>query len=54
MGSYNDVFNELQDYILDEERINKSIKLKLLPVKQEPVKIAPRPAQKPALFIPSQ
>jgi hypothetical protein len=54
MLSYNDVFNELQDYILDEERINKSLKLKLVPVKQEHVKIAPRATQKPALFIPSQ
>ena len=37
--SYNDVFNELQDYILNEENIQKSLRMKLTYCKNEkPVK----------------
>ena len=45
MLSYNDVFNELQDYILDEDRINKSIKLKPATSQTRASETAPRPSQ---------
>jgi len=35
MSIYNDVLNELQDYILYEDNINKSLKLRLSVMKQE-------------------
>ena len=56
MISYNDVLNELQDYMLNNENIQKSIKTKILCVKNETPKIRETlaPIKKPALFIPNQ
>ena len=54
MSAYNDVLDELQDYILDDDRIKQAVKWKMISVKQEQPKAIQRPIQKPALFIPSQ
>jgi hypothetical protein len=58
MLAYNDVLNELQDYILDEERVDKLLKMKLLSQSQQVKPESPRNIQKvtqrPALFIPAQ
>ncbi|MCJ7802177.1 MAG: hypothetical protein MUP82_07465 [Candidatus Marinimicrobia bacterium] len=54
MSAYNDVLDELQDYILDDDRIKQAVKWKITHVKQEQPKVVQRPIQKPALFIPSQ
>jgi hypothetical protein len=55
MVSYNDVLNELQDYILDDENIKKSISTKMLYIKNEkPNIIIKQQVKKPELFIPNQ
>jgi hypothetical protein len=58
MLAYNDVLNELQDYILDEERVGKLLKMKLVSQSQQVKPESPRTIQKatqrPALFIPAQ
>jgi hypothetical protein len=54
MLAYNDVLDELQDYILDDARINNLVKMKIVQVKQETPRVVKRVAQKPSLFIPSQ
>lgn len=56
MALYNDVLDELQDYILDEDNINKSLKLRLSssikPEKKSIIKSTP--IKKPEIFIPNQ
>jgi hypothetical protein len=58
MLAYNDVLNELQDYILDEERVGKLLKMKLVSQSQQVKPESQRTIQKvvprPALFIPAQ
>ena len=55
MLAYNDVLNELQDYILDDENIKKSIATKMLYIKNEkPNIIIKQQIKKPELFIPNQ
>ena len=55
MLAYNDVLNELQDYILDDENIKQSIATKMLYVKNEkPNIIIKQQVKKPELFIPNQ
>ncbi len=65
MSAYNDVVNELQDYILDTERIDKLLKMKFTSQQKQPEKqpivqkVAQQPivqkvAQQPTLFIPAQ
>lgn len=56
MISYNDVFAELQDYMLNNENIQKSIKTKIQCVKNETPKVRETlaPTKKPALYIPNQ
>ena len=54
MTTYNDVLDELQDYILDDKRIHKSAEMKLTHIKQETIKPVKRDIQKPSLFTPSQ
>ena len=54
MLTYNDVLNELQDYILDDKRIHKSTEMKLTYIKQETIKPVKRDIQKHSLFTPSQ
>jgi len=65
MLSYNDVLVELQDYMLDEENIQKSLKMKLTPEKNNktPQKVYSKSyvsdiseptIKKPQLFVPNQ
>ena len=55
MLEYNDVLDELQDYILNESRVNKSIKMKITKVKQSCEKVVPpKVTQSQTLFTPSQ
>jgi len=56
MLSYNDVLNELQDYILDDENIKKSIATKMLYVKNEKPNniIIKQQVKKPEVFIPNE
>jgi hypothetical protein len=63
MLSYNDVLVELQDYMLDEENIRKSLNMKLTSVRnernnkrppKENFKSEPTIIKKPQLFIPNQ
>jgi hypothetical protein len=59
MQTYNDVLNELQDYILDDENIQKSISMKIIrsknnkPQKKQPIIKRPD-CKKCELFIPNQ
>jgi hypothetical protein len=58
MLAYNDVLDELQDYILDEDHIDKLLKMKLSSQSQQIKADKPRVIQKvahqPALFVPAQ
>lgn len=56
MTSYNDVLYELQEYILNNENIKKSIKTKIHCVKNEKsiVRETLVPSKKPLLYIPNQ
>ncbi len=57
MISYNDVLNELQDYMLNNENIQKSIKTKIASAKNETQKVRESPQQsikKQSLYIPNQ
>jgi hypothetical protein len=55
MLAYNDVLNKLQDYILDENNIQKSIQMKIVYVKNEKPIITKRPIiEKSNIFIPNQ
>jgi hypothetical protein len=56
MLAYNDVLDELQDYILDEGHVDKLLKMKLSSqqVKAEKTRIVQKVAPQPALFIPAQ
>jgi len=59
MISYNDVLDELQDYMLNNENIQKSIKTKIASIKNETPKVRDSrqeksPTKKPALYIPNQ
>ena len=55
MLAYNDVLNKLQDYILDENNIQKSIQMKIMHVKNEKHIIPKRPIiEKSNIFIPNQ
>ena len=56
MLSYNDVLIELQDYILDDENIKKSIATKMLYVKNEKPNniIIKQQVKKPEVFIPNE
>jgi len=54
MTTYNDVLDELQDYILDDKIIQKSSEMKLTHIKQEPSRPVKREVQKHSLFTPSQ
>jgi hypothetical protein len=59
MLAYNDVLNELQDYILNEENIQKSLRMKISVDKNDknvkPLKINDFKSNlKPSLFVPNQ
>jgi len=58
MLAYNDVLDELQDYILDEDHIDKLLKMKLSPqsqqVKVDKQRVIQKVARQPALFVPAQ
>jgi len=54
MLTYNDVLDELQDYILDDKIIQKSSEMKLTHIKQETTRPVKREVQKHSLFTPSQ
>jgi len=58
MLAYNDVLDELQDYILDEGHVDKLLKMKLSSQSQQSKVEKPRVIQKvafqPALFVPAQ
>jgi hypothetical protein len=58
MLAYNDVLDELQDYILDEGHVDKLLKMKLSSQSQQVKADKPRVIQKvafqPALFVPAQ
>ena len=59
MLAYNDVLDELQDYILDEGHVDKLLKMKLSCQSQQPVKaenprVIQKVARQPALFVPAQ
>lgn len=59
MISYNDVLDQLQDYMLHNENIQKSIKTKISSIKNETPKVREShqeksPTKKPALYIPNQ
>ena len=57
MLSYNDVFDELQNYILDEQNIQKSLKMKITnsnSKNEKPANIIKSITKKPHLFIPNQ
>jgi hypothetical protein len=57
MLSYNDVFDELQNYILNDENINKSLKMKITnsnSKNEKPANIIKSTIKKSDLFIPNQ
>ena len=59
MISYNDVLDQLQDYMLHNENIQKSIKTKISSIKSETPKVRDSQQEKsstkkPALYIPNQ
>lgn len=58
MLAYNDVLDELQDYILDEGHVDKLLKMKLSSqsqqVKAEKTRVIQKVAPQPALFVPAQ
>ena len=59
MLAYNDVLDELQDYILDEGHIDKLLKMKLSSQTQsqgkaEKTRVIQKVARQPALFVPAQ
>ena len=58
MLAYNDVLDELQDYILDEGHVDRLLKMKLSSqsqqVKTEKTRLAQKVAHQPALFVPAQ
>jgi hypothetical protein len=58
MLAYNDVLDELQDYILDEDHIDKLLKMKLSPqsqqVKVDKQRVIQKVVRQPALFVPAQ
>ena len=58
MLAYNDVLDELQEYILDEGHVDRLLKMKLSSqsqqVKTEKTRLAQKVAHQPALFVPAQ
>ena len=56
MLAYNDVLDELQDYILDEGHVDKLLKMKLSSqqAKVEKPRVIQKVARQPALFVPAQ
>jgi hypothetical protein len=55
MSTYNDVLDELQDYILDEENIKKSLRIKLFSEKNaKPIINKINTEKKSELFVPMQ
>jgi hypothetical protein len=57
--SYNNVFNELQDYILNDENMQKSLRMKIYSDKNDKTVIKKNDfkkndSKKPSLFIPNQ
>ena len=55
MLTYNDVLDELQDYILDEDNIKKSLRIKVSSEKiNKPVFIKSNIEKKSDLFVPKQ
>jgi hypothetical protein len=58
MLAYNDVLDELQDYILDEGHVDKLLRMKLSSQSQqakvEKQRVIQKVAFQPALFVPAQ